>query len=425
MRALGRWLVAGTVSAVACLALNDLQSSAAITGPLALLPDTTDRIVPFADQLLPNYSDRLVEFVATHFAGAQKMLRQDNERFRARNPRWLLLHYRLAVSSGPAPYIHRNTWSSDWSEVNTHENWFLHNDTGRRHHQSDSNWDLHDVENADFRDYWARTAIADMRTTGAQGVFADSFEAGVSGYGITPPDARFAGTAPASPAAWRDGRTWMMLKTGFMTDMMRRFKATPEQFLFVPNLAGLATGWWWPDYSAIDGAMLEGFAVGNTPDDWLMAMNRAIRLTRAGKFIIVQAYPKTVDERLFLIGSYLLLKGSHTFINAAGAGVFYFPEYDLPLGPPKDPLPTDVRAYAWSRVYKREFRDAVVLVNPRDEVVSVPPPPGTRLAVPTGGGETGDAQIDRSGRYIGGSITYRAVASIAMPAHSAVLLARK
>ena len=49
----------------------------------------------------PNYSDKLVEFVAKHFAGTQKMLKQDNDRFRAENPNWILLHYRLAVSAGP------------------------------------------------------------------------------------------------------------------------------------------------------------------------------------------------------------------------------------------------------------------------------------------------------------------------------------
>jgi len=230
------------VAAVGCLAQTPDAS------PLDWLPDTTDAIVPFADQLGPGYSDRLVRFVATHYAGTQKMLAADNNRFRAVNPRWLLLHYRLAASSGPALYIHGNQWTSDWPGVTTHETWFLHNEQGARHHDPASNWDLHDISNPEFRAYWISSVIADMRATGAQGVFADSFDAGVSGYGITPPDARFADTAPIEPAAWPGGVTWLDQKRAFINEIADRFQATPERFLFVPNLAGLMTAWWWlPD----------------------------------------------------------------------------------------------------------------------------------------------------------------------------------
>ena len=92
--------------------------------------------------------------------------------------------------------------------------------------------------------------------------------------------------------------------------------------------------------------MLEGFGLNDRLADWVMAMNRTLSLTRPGKLVIVQAYPKDEGQRMVLFGSYLLLKGRDTFINAAGTGVFYFPEYDMPLGPSKDPLPADVRAFS-------------------------------------------------------------------------------
>lgn len=398
---------------------------AAPSGPMAKLPDTSDRAIPFADQMDPNYSDKLVEFIAKHYAGTQKMLKQDNDRFRAENPNWVLLHYRLAVSAGPAQYIHRNLWSSDWSAVNPHDDWFLHNEKNQRHHNPQSNWDLLDVMNPAVRDYWANSVIADMRATGSDGVFADSFEAGVSGYGITPPDARFSGQAPIDPQAWKGGRTWAEQKNDFADDMMRRFKATPEKFLFVPNLGGLTTSWWWPDYSKLDGAMLEGFALNDTFADWVVAMNRALELTRPGKFVILQAYPKDDSQRMFLFGSYLLLKGRHTFINAAGAGVYYFPEYDMSFGPAKDPLPADVSAYAWNRIYKREFRDAIVLVNPRNESVTVTLTVPVQLASPDGGGATADAQIDDKRSYVGGTMSYSDIKAVTVGAHTAVLLKRK
>ena len=199
--------------------------------------------MPFADQMDPNYSDKLVEFIAKHYFGTQKMLKQDNDRFRAENPNWVLLHYRLAVSAGPAQYILRNLWSSDWSAVNPQEDWFLHNPAGQRHHNKGSYWDLLDVMNPAVRDYWANSVIADMRATGSQGVFAGSFEADVSGCGITPPDARFTGSAPIDPQAWKGGKTWADQKNDFADDMMRRFQATPEKFMFIPNVGDLTTSW--------------------------------------------------------------------------------------------------------------------------------------------------------------------------------------
>src|SRR5438067_6194200 len=60
---------------------GDMAGGGAST-PLSMLPDTSARIVPFADQLGNGYSDALVRFVATHFAGTQKMLKAENDRFR-------------------------------------------------------------------------------------------------------------------------------------------------------------------------------------------------------------------------------------------------------------------------------------------------------------------------------------------------------
>ncbi len=401
------------------------QPSAQGRSPFDLLPDTSDRLVPFADQLGNNYSDRVVRFVATRFAGTQKLLRSENDRYRAIDPRWLLLHYRLGISSGPVPYIHDNRWSSDWREVTAHEDWFLHNARGQRHNHPGNRWDIHDITNPGFREYWLSNVIADMRATGAQGVFADSFEAGVSSYGITPPDPRFAGMSPADPLKWPDGVTWLDQKRSLVAHVVDRFAATPEQFLFVPNIGGLTTTWWWPEYERVPGAMLENFALNVTPEDWVLSMNRALSLTSAGKLIIVESYPTSVQERLFLVGSYLMLKGQHTFINAGGGGALYFPEYDLPLGPSREPLPRDVAAYAWQGVYRRDFRDATVIVNPSEQAVSVDVPEEMRVVTPEGGGQLRDADVDRDGRYVGGRLQLNTSApAIVLPPRSAQLLAR-
>ena len=44
-------------------------------------------------------------------------------------------------------YIHDDTWSSDWADVTTHEDWFMHNMNGARHHEATDNWDINDISN--------------------------------------------------------------------------------------------------------------------------------------------------------------------------------------------------------------------------------------------------------------------------------------
>jgi hypothetical protein len=337
----------------------------------------------------------------------------------------LLLHYRLGISSGAARYIHDNQWRSDFRGVTAHEDWFLHNERGQRHHHPTNDWDIHDIQHPAFREYWVASVIADMRATGAQGVFADSFEAGVSGYGITPPDRRFDRTAPADPAAWPGGVTWLQQKLAFVDFIVDRLHAAREQFLFVPNIGGLTTTWWWPGYANVDGAMLENFALKTTADDWVLSMNRALELTRAGKLVIVQSYPDSVQERLFLVASYLLIKGQRTFINAGGSDVLYFPEYELPLGPAPAALPTSVAAYAWEGLYRRDFRDASILVNPGPASVRIPMPEAFQLATPSGGGRVTDAQVDPRGRYTGGTLTFTDPAELLLPPQSAAFLIQR
>jgi hypothetical protein len=385
------------------------------TTPLSMLPDTTDGIHLFADQLNNGVSDAIVRFTATHFAGTQKMQKAENARYSAVNPSWLLLHYRLGSSSGPVQYIHDNTWSSDFSSVTTHEDWFMHNELNARHHEVTDDWYINDISNAGFRDYWTSSVISDMRATGSLGVFGDSFEAGISGYGVTDPDTRFDGTNPANPAYWPNG-TWLEQKKQWIDYVEAQFAATPEHFLFVPNIGAMVTGWANTDYSTIDGAMLESFGDGLAEADWVLGMTRASALATAGKFIIVQSYPSTVADREFLIGTYLLLKGSHTFINLAGSGVTYFPEYALDFGPPMAPY------YKNSGVYRRDFVHGIALVNPSATTVQVTLPSPLFQATATGGGPVTDVDLDGNGNYIAASVTYTQVTTVSLAPQTAALL---
>ncbi len=390
--------------------------------PISRLPDTTDGIHLFADQLDNGEPDAVVRFAATHFAGTQKMLHDENQRYVAVNPSWFLLHYRLGSSSGPVQYIHDNMWSSDFADVTTHEDWFMHNQNNARHHESTDDWDINDISNDGFRAYWTTSVIADIRATGAQGVFADSFEAGISGYGVTDPDPRFDGTNPANPAAWPNGDTWILQKKAWIDDIEAALAATPEHFAFVPNIGAMITGWANIDYSTIDGAMLEGFGDNLAESDWVLGMNRAIPLAAAGKLIILQSYPSTVEDRDFLIGTYLLLKGTHTFINLAGSGVNYLPEYALDLGAPIAALPADVAAYQTSGAYRRDFAHGTVLVNPSAASATIALASQLMQATATGGGVVTASDLDAQGNYTGGALTFQPVSSVTLAPRSAALL---
>ena len=392
------------------------------TTPISQLPDTTNGIYLFADQLNPGVSDAIVKFTATHYAGTQKMLAAENARYSAINPSWLLLHYRLGASSGPNVYIHDDTWSSDFATVTTHEDWFMHNENNARHYEATDDWYINDPTNAGFRDYWTSSVIADMRATGSLGVFADSFEAGISGYGVTDPDTRFDGTNPANPAYWTNGDTWIDQKKEWIDYVEATFAATPEHFLFVPNIGAMITGWANVDYSTIDGAMLESFGYHLAESDWVLGMNRALKLAAAGKLIIMQSYPSTLADRQFLVATYMLLKGTHTFVNLSGSGVTYFPEYELDFGAPAASPPQDVSAYASAGAYRRDFAHGSVIVNPSASTVSVSLGTTLYLISSTGGGPVGDADLDGNGNYIGGSLTSSAVTSVTLAPQTAALL---
>jgi fibronectin type 3 domain-containing protein len=402
---------------------------------ISSFPDTSSRILPLSDQL-NSVSDTLVRFIATHYAGTQKLTPAENARYRTVNPDWVLLNYKLATTSGPVPYIHNGTWTSDWPDVTSHEDWFMHNADDQRLTNSHWQWDLNDITNPAWRQYWLNQVIGDLRLNGAQGIFADSFEAGIGGWWFDQYDVRFAGTNAGNPAVWPNGYTWLQQLQDLVGYMQDGLRATPEQFVYLPNVDGLNTGWANVDYARSDGAFMEGFgAWNNSPGDWALGMNRALPLSAAGKVLIMEtgyADPDTssagIQEREFLLGTYLLLKGSHTYINTGADGgpngVAYFPEYGLDLGPAVTPVASDVSQYAWDGVYRRDFQNGIVLVNATSSTATLNLGQTYNQVVPSGGGALLDSQIDASGHYIGGSVGYTPTSSVTLAPGSAVILMR-
>ena len=391
-------------------------------------PDTSQRIVPFADQLPGDLNATQRGFAATHFAGTQKMLQSEIQALRAYNTNFLCLHYQLGVGAGAAAFIVGNAWTSDWAFVNAQTNWFLTTTNGQRVHQNEWDWDVMDVRYTNgtpvtgFPAYWISNVLARIRAAEDDGVFADSFTPDAYGFGQS---------TPAHP--WLDDvdgclASWVPSLEQFGA-AARDALAGTNGFVFLPNLGALVTSWLDMDYGLGHGGMIEGFAFWGPdsyfdPADWELQMDRALDLARSNKIVICQSYPAagSARERMFATASYLLVKGSATYLNLLSGDAValeYYPEYELDLGGAAGAFPAGIGAL-WDAdwgVFRRDYSNGVVLVNPGDAPVAIPDLGGTWWrAAPSGGGA-----VNSSGSY-GGSLAAVAATSLTLAAYSGAVL---
>jgi len=174
--------------------------------------------------------------------------------------------------------------------------------------------------------------------------------------------------------------------------------------------------------------MLEGFAEGGNESyyaigDWQLQMTRALSLVNAGKIVIGQTYPNgsDVNERLFVLGTYLLIKGNRTYVNleSYGQAIQWQPEYGINLGTPTDPVPANIATLfntTWN-LYVRHYANGMVLVNPNTTDSGSIALGGTFYqAIPTNGGP-----VPASGTPPG-SVSYNPVTSVDVCPHCAAIL---
>ena len=390
-------------------------------------PDTSRRIVPFADQLPNDLNATQRWFAATHFAGTQKMLQSEIRALRAYNTNFLCLHYQLGVGAGPAAFVVGDAWGSDWTYVNAQTNWFLRTTNGQRVHQTQWNWDIMDVRYTNgspvsgFPAYWISNCLARIRAAEDDGVFADSFTPDAYGFGQSSP-----------PHPWLEDvdlcrANWIPNLEQF--GRAARAGLASNDFVFLPNLGALVTSWMNMDYGLGHGGMIEGFAFWG-PDsyldaaDWALQMDRALALARSNKIVICQSYPGAASgqERMFATASYLLVKGAKTYLNLLATddvALEYYPEYDLDLGGATGVVPASAAAlwHAPWGVYRRDYSNGIVLVNPSAAAVNIPNLGATRWrAVPSGGGI-----VNSSGSH-GGTLSAVAATNLSLPAHSGAVL---
>jgi PKD domain/Bacterial Ig-like domain (group 2) len=93
----------------------------------------------------------------------------------------------------------------------------------------------------------------------------------------------------------------------------------------------------------------------------------------------------------------------------------------LNLGAPTAPPPSDVSGYLWGGVYRRDFRNGFVLVNPGSTAYSLNLGGTYRQVHASGGGTMTDSQLDAGGNYTGGTLTYQDVNSVTLTGGSAAI----
>jgi hypothetical protein len=357
------------------------------------LPDTTSTTRVFADQLnVAGMTAAQNQFCATHFVGTQKIVKRRADELRAFNPDFIVLGYHLGTGAGNIGNAAGNAWDddADWPYVDRHEGWFHHlpgsPEPNQRVDQLDYHWKVMDPD-SQWADYLAGSMLEMLGEDHFDGWFLDS----TSEMWNT------------SPAQWWEGPSmfgfWTPQLDSMFLTVNARLQAHPLQPYVIPNAGAYITTASDIKYYGCDGIMIEGYA-HNSPGsyfalaDWQLELDRVLDHQGHGVATILQGYIDSADinDRLFLFGSYLLVRGPKTYINwlasdmDSGVGQWY-PEWDVSFGAPLSGQPADVAALALPNgLYRRDFAQGVVVVNPTDSTLLFTPDVPYTILTPMGGG---------------------------------------
>jgi Hypothetical glycosyl hydrolase family 15 len=347
-------------------------AAVALASPPTAPASTANAIGVVADQLPDGMPPALVQFAATHDDGAQKLGRTTTLALKAQNPRFFVLQYRLALGLGRTTQIRfGDGWRPEWP-ARPRERWFFHWHGSRVRNQT-WGWYVMNVDDGGWRAYYVAKLHQQVESTAADGAFLDS--ASVPNYlGATSFAPPLPAVDPLFEAAW--------------SKRIARWLPTVQRRLGKPVVANVGS---WvttrdrTDYSGVGGVMIEGFATGLAPDDWKLELTRALGLVRRGKIVIAQSYPAAgdVQARMFDLASYLLIKGTHTYVDfPLGIEVDWFPEYGIDLGAAVDP--PGLRQQ--DGVYVRRYAKGLVAANPGDSPLTLQLDGTYERLVPHGGG---------------------------------------
>jgi hypothetical protein len=376
-------------------------------------------------------SDAQVRFSTTHYDGTQKLTRREVDRLRAVNPAFLVLNYRLGlglgyreVLAGCRPIgewlriVEGNDWVREWPAAEPPTAWFFPWAGQARVLNCDWGWYLMELNDTGFRQYWHNEILRQIQANAADGVFMDSLSVpnflGADHYNPALPD-----VDTAFESSW----------TTRVNNWLTWLQSQPVgSYYLIPNAGSWITSRDAVDYSRADGVMVEGFALeaDESPyalEDWKLQMNRILRLVSSGKTVIAQTYVTRPEDRMFTLGSYLLIRGNRTYLNLElDLDPEWWPEYDIPVGQASESAASSNIDSLWDsalQLYRRRFDNGLVLANPEGASTGPRTVALDRTyyqAVTSGGGPVPDSGIPT------GTLSYRAVTSITLAAGRAAVL---
>ena len=364
LKALGR-----LIRNIFCLALTFLFIMSCLILPLTYggtlsCKVTTSGVIKGARKhivaYVPRIPDEFAEFVASHFDIMVTNFYLRVEKIKAKNPNVIILGYRNVMAMHPH--------YEDWEEVNSHEDWFLHDVNGNRLVNKKYGWYAMDVGSPGWREHYAKLVKAKLDANPAfDGLFADDVwewnKYKNSDFTVDPT------LIPSEiQQRWHND----------MIGMLQYIKQVIGNKLLIINTDDLSG-----DYlKYADGMMFENFGHGSweTLDQFTIntipQINALLKLSGTGKYVIVQSMallpavitPEDLNKAhkvfLYCFCSYLLgLNGSlttfgFTNIHRTDAQIKgYYEEMDFDIGFPLGSY------YIRDNLYIRNFSRATVLVN--------------------------------------------------------------
>ena len=178
------------------------------------------------------------------------------------NPKFIVLHYQLAVGCGTADFIDGNTWTNDFATVSHNNSWFLL-DGSSRIEQTAWDWYVMNIVFSNgtpasgFPNYWTTAALQRLNDNQNDGVFAivtrrTSCSARSSGIFLVQQRHHLLEQLDSQPEPYG----------AYCASTLH---SQPEKFYYLPNLGALITGWDTTNYGVGDGGMNEGFAIPAHP----------------------------------------------------------------------------------------------------------------------------------------------------------------
>ena len=369
-----------TILIVSCLAITQILlsfASVASTRTIVASGNIRENVVEPARTrkhliaYVATFTDETVNFIVSNFDIVITGFKAASSigKIKALNPNIMVLGYRDIIG------MHSNY--DDWSEVDSHEEWFLHDVNGNRLIHKYWGWYAMDVGNVGWRSHYANYVKSKLDSYSFDGVFADdAWDAFFAGSGWNPWTVPIKDVPVEIKNRWHDD----------MLEMIRFVKATIGERLLIVNTSNN------DDYvDACDGMMAEGFAhpgwwsLDEFHDEyyWKGNVESLKSISQRGKYYLTHSgtiisenptegdLEKVHDMMMYCFASYLLgvngEKATFGFNNiySEDGSRGYYPEFDISLGSPVN------NYYMIDSVYTRDFTDGKVLVNPTTSIYTV------------------------------------------------------